>query len=199
MDKDKEINSSEYLALFFSFWITEFVVRFVIFGSFLNGVFPGITINGFRVHHYITGFALLFVSIILALFHKRKIFYPLLGISSALIMDEFSYWTILKVDYWNPLNIIAPFSAGIGLLFLLKLKTNFYSLPSIKRAKIHFYFVTSELVLIILLLSHHTLTAQAQEHYSLKTPKSFSQSIQIFKSGLKNHLLANILFATRKD
>ncbi len=152
--------SQRFLVLFLSFWITEFIVRFVIFGSFLDGVLPGISIEGFRTHHYLIGFAVLVAALLFMLFQLKDAAYPLLGVSLGLIMDEFSYWTFRRDIYWSWPNVLAPFLAGIVLLFfLVEPETDFYALGKLKRSRMAAYFILSESLLLLLLFSHHALSS----------------------------------------
>ncbi len=183
------MNYKRSLILFFSFWTTEVVIRFVIFVSFLDGKFPGLRIGSFRIHHFAIGFVLLPVSLALLLYGKKDASLLSAGISSALIADEFSYWTIRRYEYWSLPNFLAPFLIGMVLLLLVGSKTN-QGHPNF--VKVVFYFFASAFVLFVFLPSYHVLTALAQEHYAVETPTSFSQSISIVRASFKDHILRGI-------
>jgi len=110
--------------IFISFWSIIIIVRSIIFENLRENKTTHIIIKGVHIHHFIIGFLLLLISIIIYRFtNGRKRFIPLLffGIGLGLVFDEFLFWSKLQFDYWalkNFLAIIILFGIFQLLLFI---------------------------------------------------------------------------------
>ncbi len=110
-------SSTDVLLVFLSFWVTVLAVRGIIFWSVRRGTIPAIFINGWHVHHFITGFVLLIIALVL---YYKKIWshhipLVLLGCGLALVFDECLFWTRGHFNYWSMINLFAVALTGLLL------------------------------------------------------------------------------------
>lgn len=119
---------NRFLAIsYVAFWATIFTIRIVELIALAYNRFPGIVIERTHIHHFITGFILLLVFVILELLLEVNdaIKAIIFGIGLALIADEILYWTLGRYSYWNYANCV-----GTLLIALLLLITIYYTLES---------------------------------------------------------------------
>lgn len=108
-----EFTSHHILLVFISFWLTVLVIRGAILWLVSHGIFPWIIIAGYHIHHFVSGFLVILISLFLIGKQWRSRYIPVLlfGCGIGLIVDEFIFWTIGNFDYWSFLNVLA---AGVG-------------------------------------------------------------------------------------
>ncbi|GEM_PF-4233790 len=122
----KKLKAQESALVFFSFWITVFIMRgFIFFDTLIRDTYPQIriVIYGVHYHHYIVGFIFLAVLGIITFRNGwRKSFFQMsfLGIGLGLVFDEF-YFLLhpFSENYWVFLNFLAVGLFGILLWFLV--------------------------------------------------------------------------------
>ncbi|MEK7103383.1 MAG: hypothetical protein AAB870_03485 [Patescibacteria group bacterium] len=112
--KLSDFTSHHILLVFVSFWLTVLVVRGAIFWLVSHGIFPWIIIGGYHIHHFVTGFLVILISLFLITKQLRSRYIPVLlfGCGIGLIVDEFIFWTIGNFDYWSFLNVLAVSIGG---------------------------------------------------------------------------------------
>ncbi len=113
-----EITPGLLLLICVSFWFTVVALRGIIFWSVLNGAIPEFFIEGYHIHHFISGFLLLIIAIILMRkpITSRYIPLVLLGSSLGFIFDEFLFWTRGHFDYWSRINLLAVVAIGTAMM-----------------------------------------------------------------------------------
>ncbi|MDO8264813.1 MAG: hypothetical protein Q7T34_00400, partial [Candidatus Parcubacteria bacterium] len=103
-------NEAKLGLICFLYWTTILITRAVIFSGFkIDGQGPFIMLRGFHIHHFYFGGLLLIIFLIVVLTKRRKILsMPTLGIGTALIFDEFTFWTDFQSpDYWAVGNFLS--------------------------------------------------------------------------------------------
>lgn len=110
--------SRRFSIMYLSFWSAVLVVRVSIFLLLMRGIRPGIFVNGFHIHHFIIGFSLALLTVILeALIGlPMELSAILFGISLGLIADEFIYWARRSFIYWSFYNFVGTLLIGSLLL-----------------------------------------------------------------------------------
>ncbi len=116
--KLSEFTSHHILLVFVSFWLTVLGVRGGIFWLVAHGIFPWIIIKGYHVHHFVSGFLVIIISLFLISRQRRSRYIPLLlfGCGIGLIIDEFIFWAIGDFNYWSLLNLLAVSAGGVIIL-----------------------------------------------------------------------------------
>ena len=89
-------SSSQWLLTLGAFWSTVLLTRILEVWLVALGIIPGIFIRGRHVHHFVVGFALVLVSLLM---RKKQTSWVLLGVGLGLVTDEFLFWTMLEFDY----------------------------------------------------------------------------------------------------
>jgi glycosyltransferase involved in cell wall biosynthesis len=117
----KNLREEELFLVLVSFWAAVLTTRSIFFYFFRKYSFiPEISINGFSLHHYLIGLVLLVVCAVIYFFPGlRKSFFHLvlIGMSSALLFDEFSMWLNKSGDYWALENFISIGIFGGAICF----------------------------------------------------------------------------------
>jgi len=127
----KELKDEVALVLLL-FWSTVIAIRLLVAERLEDqGRQLGLVINGVHIHHFVIGFVLILVALLLYFLSKKRkglmVLVPL-SVGIALIFDEFVYWSHREFDYWAIENFLAIIITGV-LLFLI------YHLPE-KRSEI---------------------------------------------------------------
>jgi glycosyltransferase involved in cell wall biosynthesis len=118
-----------------SFWATIFFVRIVEFIALFYNRYPAIIIHNTHIHHFISGFLLIIISVGLSFFSEIHDAFTAttFGIGLGLVADEFLYWTLGRFNYWSYVNC-----AGILLIALALLAAVFFTLdPDWSESKIN--------------------------------------------------------------
>ena len=165
------ISSTNALLIFLSFWVTVLLVRGIIFEMINRGSIPAIFVKGFHIHHFITGFILLLFAVVLM---TKKIWYKhipvlLLGCGTALVFDEFIFWTSGQFEYWDMVNFLAVASLGLilaGYYEYTRQKSKQEKVP-LKKEVGQWSLVLLPVILAILVMLnwysyHNTLAAKAE-------------------------------------
>jgi hypothetical protein len=117
--RDPYTSAHYFLAIsYVSFWTTIFCVRIVELISLAYDRFPAIIIDQTHIHHFITGFILLFMVLLLETFLEvnSAVKAIIFGLGLALISDEFLYWTLGRFNYWSYANCVGTILISIILL-----------------------------------------------------------------------------------
>lgn len=159
---ERQLTPFSILLVCLSFWLTALAVRGVIFWSVTNGITPAIVIKGWHIHHFVTGFLMLSLAIVLL---SKRIFskyipLTLLGTALGLIFDEFLYWISGNFDYWSGVNMVATITIG-AMLMAVYLYTKRQDLGRLSKKRI-----AAMLVPIIIFSASFYLLFHRQKNWS---------------------------------
>ena len=117
---NKSSSSLRWFLTLIAFWSTVLLVRIFEVCLVSLGVIPGIFIKGRHIHHFVIGFAVALISLLLS--RRRNAYWVLIGIGLGLVTDEFLFWTMLEFDYWSLKNLLAIIATGtlLAVLYLRK-------------------------------------------------------------------------------
>jgi glycosyltransferase involved in cell wall biosynthesis len=101
-----------------SFWATIFFVRIVEFIALFYNRYPAIIIHSTHIHHFISGFMLIIISVGLSFFSEIHDAFTAttFGIGLGLVADEFLYWTLGRFNYWSYANCAGTLLIALALL-----------------------------------------------------------------------------------
>jgi glycosyltransferase involved in cell wall biosynthesis len=101
-----------------SFWATIFFVRIVEFIALFYNRYPAIIIHNTHIHHFISGFLLIIISVGLSFFSEIHDAFTAttFGIGLGLVADEFLYWTLGRFNYWSYANCAGTLLIALALL-----------------------------------------------------------------------------------
>jgi hypothetical protein len=187
VDKVKNsFSAANYLAVFYYFMATILIVRSSILLARSQGHVLAIYVFGIHIHHFVFGF-LFFAVILFALanFDLPLGFFELfLGLSLALIFDEFLFWSFGRFDYWSMVN----YTAVIGLAALLSGFINRYRSRSWKNLSAGIIFAFA----LFFIFSFNNPHAAQARNLTREEYKEFANYINTKKHNyivryLKNH------------
>ena len=109
-----QITPGNLLLVCLSFWLTALAVRSIIFWSVYHGRLPAVFIEGYHIHHFVTGGLLLILALVMFSERIFSSYIPLalIGCALGLMFDEFLFWTRGHFNYWSLANLIATVSIG---------------------------------------------------------------------------------------
>ena len=124
---------NRFLAITYaSFWATIIIMRSVEFIDLLFNHYPAIIIDSIHIHHFVTGFIILFIVFALQIFTNTNnaIKAILFGTGLGLAADEFLYWTLGRFNYWSYANFFGTILIGIILLVAIYLTLEYNNIDA---------------------------------------------------------------------